>query len=61
VKLSTQLALRLRQAGIKPDDAGLVALREWNRMAAERQIVRVELRRGQFGKTRLVRLDEVTQ
>lgn len=50
---------RLEAAGIGPDDPGLVQLREWNRGAYERGRLAVELRRGQFGSTRRVTLDEL--
>ncbi len=52
-------AARLAAAGIRHDDAGLAQLREWNAGAAARQQVSVETRRGQFGKTRHARLDEL--
>ena len=50
---------RLKAAGFKSADPALVFLRAWNATASERQIIRVETRRGQFGQTRQVRLDEL--
>ena len=57
--LAELVEYRLTAAGIGPDDPGLLELRAWNRGAAERQVVHTEVRRGQFGSTRRVRLDEV--
>ena len=59
-ELSVTVDRRLEAAGFTPDDPALVALRTWNRQAAGRQSISVETRRGQFGKTRPARLDEVT-
>lgn len=57
--LAETVARRLAAAGITPDDPGLEAIRAWNREASLRQELRVELRHGQFGQTRKVRLDEL--
>jgi len=59
VNLTEEVSARLAAAGFTPDDPALAFIRAWNRVAAERQIVRVELRRGQFGMTRTVRLDDI--
>jgi hypothetical protein len=56
---AARTAARLLSAGIRPDDPGLAQLREWNAGAAARQQVSVETRRGQFGATRHVRLDDL--
>lgn len=50
---------RLLAAGVAPDDPGLLLVRAWNATALERGAVRVELRRGQFGQTRLARVSEL--
>lgn len=49
---------RLRAAGFTPDDPAIVALRAWNAAAADRGVIRVELRRGQFGQSRKIRLEQ---
>jgi hypothetical protein len=59
MRLADEVARRLALAGIGPDDPGMVALAKWNQGARDRQIVHVELRRGQFGQTRRVRLADI--
>jgi hypothetical protein len=54
--LAEVTSARLTAAGFEHDDPALAGLRTWNRAASERGSIRVEVRRGQFGKTRLVRL-----
>jgi hypothetical protein len=59
-RMAREASLNLRLAGFTHDDPALTRLREWNAAASARQIVHVETRRGQFGATRPVRLDDLT-
>ena len=53
-QLQVTIRARLYAAGVKPDDPGLAAIRAWNAAAFDRGAIRVELRRGQFGQTRVI-------
>lgn len=61
MRLAESVAARLYAAGFTADDPAVIAVRSWNESAREKQAVSVELRRGQFGKTRRARLDELIQ
>jgi hypothetical protein len=50
--LARETSLRLQIAGIKPDDPGLVFIREWNAAAAARARLRREERRAAVATVR---------
>ena len=56
--LAVTVDARLKAAGFGPHDPALIELRAWNQAAADRGEIHVEVRRGQFGQTRKVKLSE---
>lgn len=60
-RLGAQTEQRLMAAGFTAESPELVRIREHNQQAMKEGWLRVELRRGQFGQSRRVRLAELQE
>jgi hypothetical protein len=61
MSLARETERRLVAAGFTSDSPELIRIREHNRQAMDEGWLRIELRRGQFGQVRRVRLRDLEE